>query len=114
MTAQLKLTDICERNHGGNPASKAAHARAETASAKLRRMILDYLRFMGPTGQTAEELEEYFSLPHQTVSARCSELKKLGAVRTRGYRLTRSGSKAGVLVACEEAAVNFWASGDEK
>lgn len=90
--------------------SLEAHARAETSSGKYKRMILDYITFRGVDGSTADELEVALALPHQTCSARCSELKKAGLVRERGFRLTRTGSKAGVLVACGDGGKQtFWA-----
>lgn len=104
---QSTLFDICEGNHGGNVNSK--QARQRTNAAADRRRILAAIQAAGHEGKTCDELEAQLGLSHQSCSARCSELKRSGAVRERGYRLTRTGSKAGVLVAqTRSRAVDAW------
>ena len=93
---QESLFDICANNHGGNLNSK--QARQVTNAAADRSKILAAIQAAGADGRTCDELEAQLGLSHQSCSARCSELKRSGAVRERGYRLTRTGSRAGVLV----------------
>lgn len=104
---QATLFDICANNHGGN--ENSGEARQRTNAAADRRRILAAIQAAGHDGKTCDELEAQLGLSHQSCSARCSELKRSGAVRERGYRLTRTGSKAGVLVAqTRNRAVDAW------
>lgn len=106
--SQRKLFDICEAKHGGNAASTEAHRdNAENAEAQRRR-ILALVQAAGVDGMTCDELEQALGLAHQSCSARCSELKKAGRVRERGYRPTRTGSRAGVLVAVSTQSTQWW------
>lgn len=90
--------DICRKNHKGNPFSTQAHKTLVDAKKAILKQILDFVLSRGPHGATCEEIEELLGLSHQTASARCAELKALGAVRVAGQRKTKSGRNAGVLV----------------
>ncbi len=88
--------DVCESRHGGNPESAAAHERAKGRKAALHAAILIYVRELGPA--TCYEVEIGLGIPHQTCSARVSELKKDGRLTPTGEkRRTNSGSFAAVL-----------------
>lgn len=99
MSAQCKLFDITANRHGGNERSNEAKERSESSAEIDRRRILAAIQAEGVNGLCCDEIEQILNLSHQSCSARCSELKKKGKVRARGYRLTRTGSKADVLVA---------------
>jgi len=105
---QAKLFDICRANHGGNEASEAAHEDNIPNAEAQRRTILALIQAAGAQGLTCDEIEVSTGLPHQSASARCSELKKAGKVRERGWRQTRRGSKAGVLVGVSGAVKQWW------
>lgn len=86
--------DICERKHGGNQQSTAAHDRIKGNKWKDRQRILAHLG----NGKTCEEIEDELQLKHQTASARISELKRDGNIRQIGTRKTKSGCLAAVWV----------------
>jgi hypothetical protein len=98
MKSQTNLFDICEANHGNNPNSVEAHASIVDSKRGLQGQILAFLAWRGALGATCEEIEEQLGLSHQNASARCSELKKSGAVVVSGTRPARSGRSASVLV----------------
>lgn len=94
------IADITARRHGGNAESAAASESIEPDKARLRRMVLNYIASRGYVGATCEEVEFALGLRHQTVSARLTELKRLGQVRDTGRRrLTQSRRPAAVYVA---------------
>ena len=96
--------DICRNNHKGNPESEAANRT--TRKIADQGILLAYLRHKGSEGATSDEMEALFGLPHQTCSARCSELLRNGKIRrkptsdgsTYYTRPTRTGRLAAVLV----------------
>jgi hypothetical protein len=94
--------DICRHNHGGNPESYSAHAR--TNKDRDCGRILDLLLILGRVGATCDEMERDLGISHQTLSARCSDLLRLGLVMrkptgdTYERRKTRAGRAAAVLV----------------
>lgn len=95
--------DITAGRHGGNPESAEASASIDPDKARLRRLVVAYVRTCGEAGATCDEVEEALGLAHQTASARITEAKALGELRrTDDRRPTRSGRNAAVLVAIEE------------
>jgi len=90
--------DICERNHGGDINSVAAHMSVIAKKADMQRAILAELERTG--GATCDELERALGIAHQTASARCSELLASGQVARTGRRKTRTGRSAWVLTVC--------------
>lgn len=99
-----KLPDICRNNHGGNEFSEEANASLQNTKKIIRKTILDYIRGCGEHGATCEEIEIALTIPHQSCSARCTELKNLKLVYQDGGRLTRSKRRAAVLKAVEHRA----------
>lgn len=98
--------DICENYHGGNPESYEANEA--TSKFRDQQRIKATLLAIGPDGATCDELEDALALPHQTASARCSELLRDGAIwRKRDAqgrkirRITRHGCWASVLISKE-------------
>ena len=72
--------------------------------SSLRSKVASMLRLRGIFGSTDDELEVSLGLRHQTVSARRRELVLLGKAKDSGVkRVTRSGRKAVVWIACAEA-----------
>lgn len=80
----------------------------------LQARILSFIRSCGTIGSTSEEAEVTLGLPHQTVSARLTELQRERLIRkaTRpGTRMdeapvpvkrkTRTGRNAQVWIACD-------------
>jgi DNA-binding IclR family transcriptional regulator len=94
--------DICENNHKGNPESVAANTVTE--KQRDRRFVILSLHKRGPHGATCDELEVASGMSHQTCSARCSELLKIGWITRKPLgasyekRKTRTGRAAAVLV----------------
>lgn len=94
--------DICRHNHGGNTESVVAHAR--TNKDRDCGRVLDRIRECGQDGATCDELEFGLTMSHQTCSARCSDLLRLGLVMRKPFRdtyerrKTRAGRPAAVLV----------------
>ena len=93
------LDDICANRHGGSPTSSEAHASlGRMALETLRAKVAGFVRSRGTSGATCEEIEAAMGLRHQTASARCAELKRLGILRDSGRRRpTSSGRPASVL-----------------
>ncbi|HUT56646.1 MAG TPA: hypothetical protein VNA25_02100 [Phycisphaerae bacterium] len=77
----------------GSETSEAAAEDAAGGAKSIRRMIYEFLTRVG--GATDDEIEEMFTLRHQTASARRRELVLRGLVRDSGHQKpTRSGSNA--------------------
>lgn len=90
--------DICERRHKGNPESREAHKRVSRSgrAAADRVKILEWIERRGDG--TCDEAEIDLGLPHQSCSARFSELKRDGRLIPTGEkRKTRSGTLAAVM-----------------
>lgn len=85
--------DICRNNHKGNRQSVAANKRVP--KEKIRHRLVAKIR-QAHFGMTCDELVRSLELPHQTVSARLSELKLSGAIVVVGQRPTRTGCMASV------------------
>lgn len=96
------MSDITASFHGGNAESAEAYASIEEAKPTVRRKVAAFVRQRGPAGATADEVERGLRLSHQTVSARFTELKRLGTLAPTGERRpTRHGRSAAVLVATD-------------
>ena len=88
--------DICR--HGGHPQSKEAHQSIDPT--KIRGEVLNAIIQAGQRGAISDEIESLTGYPHQTVSARFSELKRLGLIfETDRKRPTKSGRMATVCMA---------------
>ena len=82
--------------HGGNEYSTEAHKSIRASKSKLRQEVLSAIRDFF-YGATSDEVEQLLNYPHQTVSARMTELKALGLIVPTGEkRKTRGGRNAGV------------------
>lgn len=80
-----------------SPTSRAAAESMMISAASLRGLVLAYI---GKTsGLTCDEVEVGLGLRHQTASARITELKLAGRIRSIGRRPTRSGRYAEVWIA---------------
>lgn len=90
--------------HGGDPYSTAAHDSVKAHKAALRQWVFDIIA-AAPEGMTSDEVEVKTGLPHQTCSARFTELKKAGRIVARGSRPTRSGRMAAVYFATTPSSV---------
>ena len=88
------LFDICANRHRGNKQSVMANARADKNVHRQR-----ILRLFRNAQWTCDELEVFLDLPHQSCSARISELKRDGLIVKVGTRPTRSGCQAAVYQA---------------
>lgn len=97
MSKQLSIFDICRNNHGGNKNSETANKAISGMKISIANKILNYIRKQGGKGATCEEIEQQLGMSHQTVSARCSELKAKKLVVVTGRRETASGCLADVL-----------------
>jgi predicted transcriptional regulator len=94
------LFDICARNHGGNEQSVEANKKAHKHSVRLMILgMLDPRSLASKDGRTCDEIEDITGLPHQSCSARISELKRDGLIKKVGTRPTRSGCQAAVYQA---------------
>jgi DNA-binding transcriptional ArsR family regulator len=105
-------TDITINRNLGSETSREAfkRLRARSLLSEGRRLVLLALNRAGIAGLTAEEAGNAVLMGYTTVSARISELKKLGLVTTKKIgtdksgrpvyekRRTRSGSPAFVIV----------------
>jgi len=89
------LFDICANRHKGNEESVKANAKPD--KHRQRALIMSILEREGYTGRmTCDAIEEITGLPHQSCSARISELKRDGLIHKIGTRPTRSGCQAAV------------------
>lgn len=98
----MMQADVTASRHGGNRESAEASASIEQDKARLRRMVVQFVRDRGERGATCDEIELGLGMSHQTTSARVTEAKAIGLLsRTEERRPTRSGRNAAVLVATE-------------
>ena len=93
--------DICRNYHARESFSEEANSSVEPSKEILRERIVDYIGRVGDA--TCDEAEQALSMPHQTASARFSELKRAARIVPlldqqwkRVRRLTRHGRWAGV------------------
>lgn len=67
--------------------------------AAIRQRVVDAIADQGRRGATSDEIEAVTGMPHQTVSARFVEARRLGLIVATGEkRPTRSGRRAAVYV----------------
>lgn len=102
MEHDLPLWDLCRTHHRDNEQSVAAHESLKPMLNHLRLRVFNAVKARGDEGATVDELEVTLGGRHQSVSARVTELKKLGlVVLTNRQRRTRSGRLAGIVIAKE-------------
>jgi hypothetical protein len=89
--------DITRNYHGDNPESVAANPGRQRKES-LRKMIETMILAAGQHGCTADEVEAATLLPHQTASARVTELKARNLIHKVRTRPTRLGRNAAVYV----------------
>lgn len=99
-------TDITSNYHGGDVYSVEAHEDTTRRKAHDRARIVAYVKAQ-PNGATCDEIERALLMPHQTASARVSELRAKGELTSRhgDKRRTRTGSYARVHYASTEEAI---------
>lgn len=92
--------DYCEQNHGGAATSRDAFAKTPDKVRMAQRLaIVKAIEATGAAGMTCDEVETALSLPHQTASARISEMLHQDVIRDTGrQRKTRRGRGARVYV----------------
>ncbi len=99
------LFDVCKNFHRGNEQSIEANKKVDKHDQRSR--ILRALKeswYAREAGLTCEMLEETTSIPHQSCSARISELKNPNQpggpkIKKVGTRPTRSGCMAAIYQA---------------
>jgi len=93
--------DICRNYHGGNKNSEAAfNETSDDYYKKVQEAINRLVIRRGEVGITCDEAEVLLDLPHQTCSARFSQMKKDGMIYDTGLcRKTRRNRNAAVFVA---------------
>jgi hypothetical protein len=105
--SQLPLNlkgDICANYHGGAKASVKAHQGTppEVRETQKRLVYLTILRSRD-RGMTCDQVEQATGLPHQTASARMTNLKAENKIYETGEeRPTRTGSPAAVCKVVNE------------
>ncbi len=88
----------------GSKTSKEAAKSIEEKAPTLRQQVHELIKARGLFGATDAEVEASLGMRHQTASARRRELVLKGLAKDSGAkRLTGSGRKATVWIACEEA-----------
>jgi B-block binding subunit of TFIIIC len=91
--------------HNGNAESLTAYNSHDREV--MRRRVLEFIRAQREVGVTADEVCVAFSLPHNSIAPRITELRELGLVVAqtiagcRVRRETRSGCLAAVVVTKE-------------
>ena len=91
--------DICQSNHGRADTSVAAYEWVRDSLPAARQRVFELIEAAEPFGLTCDQVEQLLQKPHQSVSARMTELKRDGhIVDSRKRRPTRTGSTARVYV----------------
>lgn len=92
--------DICRALHGGADTSAAAHSSGtDEGRLAMRTRLLGFIRSRGAEGATADEIEHALEFPHQSASARISEMLRDGAIHDSGRRRkTHQGRAARVYL----------------
>jgi hypothetical protein len=85
---------------GSETSREAAESVAHVAPS-LREHVFAIIR-QHSDGLTCDQVEAITGRPHQTISARFYELRKMGRLIGSGWRYTRSGRKAVVYFAKED------------
>lgn len=86
--------DPCERKHGGNENSTAAHESMSETKDQRYREIIGLLASAGAEGMTAKEIARSLDVQLNTVSGRFTELLASGRI----VRLAAKREGSGVLV----------------
>lgn len=87
--------DVTRHYHGGAETSSAAWESSKVKADADRKRIYNWIKDTG--GATCQECEKRLSIPHETCSARISQLKADGRICWNGqYRKTKSGHNAQV------------------
>ncbi len=86
--------DITESRHGGADTSTEAHKSTTDDRRKAqRRQILEFIRGTQDYGAISEEVQDALDIPHQTCSARISEMCRDGLIRYAEARRNTSRGK---------------------
>jgi hypothetical protein len=81
--------------------SDLAAAQIQPVSGRLRQIVYEFVVSQGTHGATSQEVETALRMPSQSITPRVVELRKQGLLGDSGTaRMTRSGRKAIVWVAC--------------
>ena len=93
--SKTREADITGGYHGGADTSIAAHASTSADNRKAqRRQILEFIRGTQDYGAISEEVQNALDIPHQTCSARISEMCRDGDIRYNKARRNTSRGKA--------------------
>lgn len=85
---------------------RAAREMNRPKAPAQREAIVDHIRSRGLDGATTDEIEMALGLPHQSASARVTELRDAGKIETLGeVRPTRTGARAIVYVVADSGHV---------
>jgi hypothetical protein len=104
--SRYRPEDITSARHRGAETSEEAHERIAPHKTAMQNRVLDFLRSVGRTGATTDEVSRALEIAYTSASARMSELKADGrAVATDRRRRTVFGSPAAVIVASDFAPV---------
>ena len=97
---QLELYNPAPPAQVASPTSVEAAEKVLPQTARLRRLVLDWLTERGEAGGTDEEIQDGLGMNPSTQRPRRVELWRGGFVRDSGRtRQTRSGRRAVVWVA---------------
>lgn len=91
--------DPCAGRHrGADTSDQAFRTTSDSVRKAQKTAIVAFIRAAGDRGATADETETALGLPHQSASARVSELVRAGEIHYREgvTRLTARGKKARV------------------
>jgi hypothetical protein len=103
--------DITRNFHGGNVESAAAKELNRKQASQQRARITAIAKRRRKQGVTCDEAEQLLNMPHQSCSARFTELKRDGVfVPASITRPTRHGGNARVMLFSDAAASNTTAS----
>lgn len=91
--------DPCERKHGGNPQSVAAHERVKYTKEEVYKRTTALLKARGSHGATSKEIAAAFGVELNTISGRFSEMKQMGWIKENGER--RNGAAVLILAGVE-------------
>lgn len=90
--------DITINKHMGDPLSMEAYESTPASErTRLRTLVFATVLKRGSLGATSDEVEVLLDMPHQSISARFTELEARGSLVATGLkRKTRSGRNAAV------------------
>lgn len=100
VNSQLSIDfDITRRRHKHQGASDEAHQRIKHKKIPLRRRVFEYAINRAAKGITLHDVMRDLEMSYPTASARLSELKAEGKLRTSSERR----DNCAVLYPCEDA-----------